>query len=78
MFIVALVASTHLPRYAPMHADMSYLGRIGLTATLFLIGKVSIEKTLGRWDPGGWCRGWLRIVEGTASLAAACHRVISV
>src|SRR5580658_2102721 len=38
LFILAAAASTYLPHFASEYSALSHLGRIGLTATLFLIG----------------------------------------
>ncbi len=45
-FCLAAVANTYLPVLAPVYSVLSRLGRIGLTATLFLIGTGLTRKTL--------------------------------
>lgn len=46
LFVVASVLATYLPRMTNVYADLSRLGRTGLTATLFLIGTSLSKKTL--------------------------------
>ena len=46
LFILASVASTYLVRFAAAYGVMNHLGRVGLTATLFLIGTSLSKKTL--------------------------------
>jgi len=47
-FCLAAVANTYLPTLAPAYAVLSRLGKMGLTATLFLIGTGLSRKTLQR------------------------------
>jgi uncharacterized integral membrane protein (TIGR00698 family) len=46
LFLLAAVASTYLPIFAPAYPVLSHLGRLGLTVTLFLIGTGLSRKTL--------------------------------
>lgn len=46
LFCMAAAASTYLPRLAPAFAMVNHLGRIGLTATLFLIGTSLSKRTV--------------------------------
>ena len=47
-FCLAAVANTYFPALSPAYSVLSRLGRIGLTATLFLIGTGLTRKTLQR------------------------------
>jgi uncharacterized integral membrane protein (TIGR00698 family) len=47
-FCLAAVANTYVPALAPAYPVLSKLGRLGLTATLFLIGTGLSRKTLQR------------------------------
>ena len=78
-FVLASVASTYLVRFAHFYGDMSRLGKIGLTATLFLIGTSLSKRTLKQVGFRPLVQGvGLWIVVGTASLAAIYFRVISI
>jgi uncharacterized integral membrane protein (TIGR00698 family) len=46
LFCVAAAAKTYLPQFAAAYGDLSHLGKLGLTATLFLIGTSLSKKTL--------------------------------
>ena len=52
-FCAAAALNTLLPRFAPQYGDMNHLGKVGLTATLFLIGTSLSKKTLREvgWRP---------------------------
>src|SRR5271163_3245541 len=45
-FCVAAAINTYLPRFASTYAALSHLGKIGLTATLFLIGTSLSPRTV--------------------------------
>jgi uncharacterized integral membrane protein (TIGR00698 family) len=45
-FCIAAAISTYLPRFASAYLVLSHLGKIGLTATLFLIGTSLSKRTL--------------------------------
>ena len=78
-FILASVASTYLTRFAPLYADMNHLGKLGLTATLFLIGTSLSRKTLKKVGFRPLLQGVvLWIIVGCASLAAIYYHVISI
>jgi uncharacterized integral membrane protein (TIGR00698 family) len=47
-FCLAAVANTYLPALAPAYPILSKLGKLGLTATLFLIGTGLSRKTIER------------------------------
>jgi uncharacterized integral membrane protein (TIGR00698 family) len=47
-FCLAAVANTYVPALAPAYPVLSKLGRLGLTATLFLIGTGLSRKTIER------------------------------
>jgi uncharacterized integral membrane protein (TIGR00698 family) len=79
LFILASVASTYLVRFAPVYGDMNHLGKLGLTATLFLIGTSLSRKTLKQVGYRPLLQGVvLWIIVGCASLAAIYYHVISI
>ncbi len=79
LFLLASVASTYLARFAPAYADLNHLGKLGLTATLFLIGTSLSRQTLRQVGVKPLVQGIvLWIVVGSASLAAIYFRVISI
>jgi uncharacterized integral membrane protein (TIGR00698 family) len=79
LFILASVASTYLSRFAPLYKDMSHLGKLGLTATLFLIGTSLSRKTLKQVGFRPFLQGVvLWIIVGCGSLAAIYYHVISI
>jgi uncharacterized integral membrane protein (TIGR00698 family) len=45
-FCLAAVASTYVPLFAPLYPKLSYLGKAGLTVTLYLIGSGISRPTL--------------------------------
>lgn len=78
-FLLASVASTLLSRFAPFYAEMSHLGRLGLTATLFLIGSGLSRDTLKQVGVRPLLQGVLLwVLVGCASLAAIYFHAISV
>jgi uncharacterized integral membrane protein (TIGR00698 family) len=79
LFILASVASTYLVCFAPVFEDMNHLGKLGLTATLFLIGTSLSSKTLKQVGVRPLLQGVvLWIIVGCASLAAIYYHVISI
>ena len=79
LFVLASVASTYLVRFAPLYANMNHLGKLGLTATLFLIGTSLSKKTLRQVGFRPLLQGVaLWIVVGSVSLAAIYFKVISI
>lgn len=79
LFILASVASTYLTRFAPFYGDMNHLGKLGLTATLFLIGTSLSRKTLRQVGVRPLLQGVLLwIIVGCGSLAAIYFHVISI
>jgi len=79
LFILASVASTYLVRFAPAYGVMNHLGRVGLTATLFLIGSSLSKKTLKQVGFRPLLQGVLLwIIVGCASLAAIYYHFISI
>jgi uncharacterized integral membrane protein (TIGR00698 family) len=79
LFILAAAASTYLPRFAPAYSALSHLGRIGLTATLFLIGTSLSKQTLQQVGVRPFLQGVLLwIIVATLSLAAIYTRLISI
>ncbi len=78
-FILASVVSTYLVRFVAVYGAMNHLGKLGLTATLFLIGTSLSKKTLRQVGVRPLVQGVvLWIVVGTASLAAIYFQVISI
>ena len=78
-FCLASVASTYLPRFKGLFGDLNHLGKVGLTATLFLIGTSLSVKTLKQVGARPLIQGVvLWIVVGTASLAAIYYKVIGI
>ena len=79
LFILASVASTFLTHFAPLYGDMNHLGKLGLTATLFLIGTSLSRNTLKQVGFRPLLQGVLLwIVVGCGSLAAIYFHVISI
>jgi uncharacterized integral membrane protein (TIGR00698 family) len=79
LFILASVASTYLVRFAPVYSDMNHLGRVGLTATLFLIGTSLSRNTLKQVGLRPLLQGVvLWVIVGCASLAAIYFHLISI
>jgi uncharacterized integral membrane protein (TIGR00698 family) len=79
LFILASVASTYLVRFAPAYGAMNHLGKVGLTATLFLIGTSLSKGTLRQVGFRPLLQGVvLWIVVGCASLAAIYCHLISI
>jgi len=78
-FILASVASTYLTRFAHFYGDMSRLGKLGLTATLFLIGTSLSRRMLKQLGLRPMLQGViLWIIVGSVSLAAIYFHVISI
>jgi uncharacterized integral membrane protein (TIGR00698 family) len=46
LFCAAAAAKTYLPQFGAAYGDLSHLGKVGLTATLFLIGTSLSKRTL--------------------------------
>jgi uncharacterized integral membrane protein (TIGR00698 family) len=79
LFILASVASTYLVRFATIYGDMNRLGKVGLTATLFLIGTSLSKRTLKEVGIRPLLQGViLWIIVGCASLAAIYYHLISI
>ncbi len=79
LFLLASVASTYLVRLAPLYLNLNHLGKLGLTATLFLIGTSLSRKTLKQVGFRPLVQGVvLWIIVGSASLAAIYFHVISI
>ncbi len=79
LFLLASVAGTYCGRFAPIYGDMNRLGKLGLTATLFLIGTGLSRKTLREVGFRPMLQGvvlWLLV--GCASLAAIYYRAIAL
>ena len=78
-FIGASMLSTYLPRLIGVYIDLNHLGKVGLTATLFLIGTSLSKKTLQTVGVRPLLQGViLWIVIGSASLAAIYLGLISI
>jgi uncharacterized integral membrane protein (TIGR00698 family) len=79
LFLLASVASTYLTRFAPLYGSMNHLGKLGLTATLFLIGTSLSPKTLKQVGFRPLLQGVvLWIIVASVSLAAIYSHVISI
>jgi len=79
MFCVASAVSTYLPRFHVAYGGLSHLGRLGLTATLFLIGTGLSKKTLKQVGVRPLVQGvTLWVVVACGSLAAIYFRVIAI
>ena len=79
LFCVAAALSTYLPSLRPMFGTLNHLGKVGLTATLFLIGTSLSKKTLKQVGIRPLVQGIvLWVVVAGASLAAIYFRVISI
>ncbi len=79
LFIAASVVSTYLTRFSTVYADLSHLGKVGLTATLFLIGTSLSKHTIRQVGFRPLLQGILLwILVGTASLAAIYFKLISI
>jgi uncharacterized integral membrane protein (TIGR00698 family) len=79
LFLLASVASTYLTHFAPFYRNMNHLGKLGLTATLFLIGTSLSRKTLKEVGIRPMLQGIvLWIIVGCGSLAAIYFHVISI
>jgi uncharacterized integral membrane protein (TIGR00698 family) len=78
-FCAAAALSTYLPRLHAGFLELNKLGKLGLTATLFLIGTSLSKKTLKQVGARPLVQGIvLWVVVGSASLAAIYFRVISI
>jgi uncharacterized integral membrane protein (TIGR00698 family) len=78
-FCAAAALSTYLPRFHAGFMELNKLGKLGLTATLFLIGTSLSKKTLKQVGARPLVQGIvLWVVVGSASLAAIYFRVISI
>jgi uncharacterized integral membrane protein (TIGR00698 family) len=78
-FILAAGISTYLPSFASAYSALSHLGKIGLTATLFLIGTSLSKRTLQQVGIRPLLQGVvLWIVVAGVSLAAIYMKLISI
>lgn len=79
LFLLASVVSTFFGRFAPVYTQMNHLGRLGLTATLFLIGTGLSKRTLQQVGIRPLLQGVLLwVLVGCASLSAIYLHWISV
>ena len=70
-FCFAAIANTYLPQFSPGFTVLSRLGRIGLTATLFLIGTGLTRQTLRRVGVRPFMQGvalWLVVALSSLAL----------
>jgi len=70
-FCFAAVANTYVPQLSPAFTILSRLGRIGLTATLFLIGTGLTRQTLRRVGVRPFVQGvalWLIVALSSLAL----------
>jgi len=79
MFCAASAMSTYLTRFHVAYGGLSHLGKLGLTATLFLIGTGLSKKTLKQVGVRPLVQGvTLWVVVASASLAAIYFHVIAI
>jgi uncharacterized integral membrane protein (TIGR00698 family) len=79
MFCVASAMSTYLTRFHVAYGGLAHLGKLGLTATLFLIGTGLSKKTLKQVGVRPLVQGvTLWVVVACGSLAAIYFRVIGI
>ena len=75
LFLLASVARTYLPHYAPAFQHLTTLGKSGLTVTLFLIGSGLSRNTLRQVGVMPLLQGialWV-VVAATSLAAIHCH-----
>ena len=78
-FAIAAAFDTYLPRLAPGYVVLSHLGKVGLTATLFLIGTSLSKRSLKAVGVRPLMQGIiLWVIVASLSLAAICHGWISI
>ena len=78
-FCVAAAINTYLPRFASTYGTLSHLGKIGLTATLFLIGTSLSPRTVRQVGIRPFLQGVaLWIVVACASLFFIYRGFISI
>jgi uncharacterized integral membrane protein (TIGR00698 family) len=76
-FILAAIANTFLPRMSGTFAVLNHIGRLGLTATLFLIGTNLTKETLKKVGVWPLFQGFvLWIVVATATLLLVLRGLI--
>jgi uncharacterized integral membrane protein (TIGR00698 family) len=79
MFVAAAALSSYLPKLHAAFMVLTHLGKLGLNATLFLIGTSLSKKTLQQVGVRPLVQGVaLWVIVGCASLAAIYFRVISI
>jgi uncharacterized integral membrane protein (TIGR00698 family) len=79
LFCGAAALSTYAPRFHAGFMALNHLGKLGLTATLFLIGTSLSKKTLQQVGMRPLVQGVaLWMIVGSASLAAIYFRVIGI
>lgn len=79
VFCVAAAVNSYLPRFASSYAALSHLGKVGLTATLFLIGTSLSKRTLREVGVRPFLQGvMLWIVVACTSLLFIYKGVISI
>jgi uncharacterized integral membrane protein (TIGR00698 family) len=77
LFLFAAGISTYLPRFAHEYSALSHLGKIGLTATLFLIGTSLSKRTLQQVGIRPFLQGVvLWIIVASLTLTAVYARLI--
>jgi uncharacterized integral membrane protein (TIGR00698 family) len=79
LFCMAAALNTYVARLHPAFMALNNLGKLGLTATLFLIGTSLSRKTLRQVGARPLVQGvMLWVIVGTVSLAAIYFRTISI
>jgi uncharacterized membrane protein YadS len=76
-FILAAIANTFSPRMSGTFAVLNHIGRLGLTATLFLIGTNLTKETLKKVGVWPLFQGFvLWIIVGTGTLLLVLRGLI--
>ena len=78
-FVLAAMLNTYIAAGAPLFARLFTVGRLGLTATLFLIGSGISKATLRRVGPRPLLQGLiLWLIVGSVTLWLVLHNVIYI
>jgi len=79
LFCLAAAARTYWPHFTTLYTELNWIGRTGLTVTLFLIGTSLSRKTLQQVGVRPLIQGvTLWVVVGGLSLAAIYYRWIGI
>ena len=78
-FAIAAAFDTYLPRLAPAYLALNHLGKVGLTATLFLIGTSLSKRSLQAVGVRPLLQGIiLWVIVASISLGAICRGWITI